>query len=73
MSLFKRMTFEATKGDAVASVRTSELPSVLRQWRDPSCCLALWQRSLAPDFVRRLDRLSVESLPVNFQSEKVVP
>ena len=65
MSLFKRMTFDVTQGDAVvSSVRTSELPSVLRQWRDPGCCLALWQRSLAPDLVRRLDRLSVEDLPV---------
>jgi hypothetical protein len=36
---------------------------VLRQWLDPGCCLALWQRALAPDVVRRLDRLLLPDLP----------
>jgi hypothetical protein len=41
----------------------SDLPSVLRRWMEPGCHLALWQRQLAPEVVRRLDRVPYEALP----------
>lgn len=61
--LYKQRAFPTDELDRTPQVCTSELPSVLRRWRDPGCQLALWQRQLAPDLVRRLDGVALEELP----------
>lgn len=62
-TLFKKRTFPASRSPSTSRVAASELPSVLRRWREPDCQLALWQRSLAPQVVDELDSTSLESLP----------
>lgn len=61
--LFKQRTFSSESAALAQGACISELPSVLRRWQEPGCQLALWRRQLAPDLVRRLDRLPFAALP----------
>lgn len=61
--LFKRRAYPLVSADLTDGASISDLPSVLRRWQDPGCQLALWQRRLAPDLVRRIDHLTFDALP----------
>ncbi len=62
-SLYKERAYPAVSTVSTAGACTSELPSVLRFWQQPDCQLALWNRSLAPQLVRELDRARLEDFP----------
>jgi len=62
-ALYKRHHFASASVPERSDIYASDLPSVLRRWHEPGCRLALWHRQPAPDFVRRLDRLSFDELP----------
>lgn len=61
--LYKKRTFHAPGSNLGSGVYESELPSVLRRWRDGDCRLALWRRTLAPPIVQELDRADLEDFP----------
>ncbi|MDH4981915.1 DUF1826 domain-containing protein [Hyphomicrobium sp. D-2] len=61
--LYKRYRVDGEDDAPLEGVLSSELPSVLRRWREPHCRLALWRRRFSSEIEARFARLDLEDVP----------